>query len=583
MHDKRKALETIVEKLGKLLPHLGNENDGEALAAVRSITTLLKKVGLDWHDLATLLRGSQPSLLEMLRSLLEKEPDVLVRLGLAGATFFCSTKGIAFAEIRIDERIETLPLASKAFGEWLVHRFFLERKKAPKLASERDAVRTLTAYAKYETGARCEVHLRSAMVGGTLLLDIGDETGRCIEITPMGWRVLPTAPVKFQRMPGMAALPLPERGGDIKQLRQFTNLSDANFILYVAVLTDALYPGRPHVLLNLIGESGSGKTTAARISRSLTDPSEVPTGTLPREVRDLFADVNGSHVLSYDNISSIPKAISDALCQVTSGTGFRKRRLYSDLDLVLVGGYRTVIITGVHNAITEPDLAERNLIMNLSHVAARQRRSEARLWKDFEQARPQTFGALLDIVAHGLKQLPHTHVPDLPRLADFAMWGVAIEEAFAPPGSFLAAFTTCQTTATDAVIEVSPVATAVAAFMEDRNTWDGTTTQLWRELQARDHAEARPTEMKRWPKEPVSFGIALATTIPTLRKIGVEVTKDRATDRKRTPMLHLRRIGQKEQPQQQRRAASAAERSEASEGLASNRALTTKIIPFPEN
>jgi hypothetical protein len=108
------------------------------------------------------------------------------------------------------------------------------------------------------------------MVGETLLLDIGDETGRCIEITPTGWRVLPTAPVKFQRMPGMTALPLPERGGDINQLRPFTNLSDANFILYIAVLTDALCPGRPHAVLNLVGESGSGKTTAARIARSLT-------------------------------------------------------------------------------------------------------------------------------------------------------------------------------------------------------------------------------------------------------------------------------------------------------------------------
>jgi hypothetical protein len=381
----------------------------------------------------------------------------------------------------------------------------------------------------------------------------------------------------------MAALPLPERGGDIKQLRQFTNLGDTNFVLFVTVLADALCPGRPHVLLNLVGESGSGKTTAARIARSLTDPSDVPTGTLPREARDLFADVNSSHVLSYDNISSIPKAISDALCQVTSGTGFRKRRLYSDLDLVLVGGYRTVIITGVHNAVTEPDLAERNLTMNLSHVAARQRRSEARLWKDFEQARPAIFGALLDIVAHGLKQRPHTHVPDLPRLADFALWGAAIEGAFASAGSFLAAFGASQTTATDAVIEVSPVAAAIAAFMEDRDTWDGTTTQLWRELQARDQAEARPTETKGWPKDPVSFGIVLAKTIPTLRKVGVEVTKDRATDRKRTPMLHLRRIEQKEQPQQQRQAASTAERSEASEGLASNRALATKIIPFPEN
>jgi hypothetical protein len=40
MHDKRKALETIIKKLGKLLPHLGNENDGEALNAARAITAL---------------------------------------------------------------------------------------------------------------------------------------------------------------------------------------------------------------------------------------------------------------------------------------------------------------------------------------------------------------------------------------------------------------------------------------------------------------------------------------------------------------------------------------------------------------
>jgi hypothetical protein len=57
--------------------------------------------------------------------------------------------------------------------------------------------------------------------------------------------MLPTAPVKFQRVPGMAALPLPERGGDIKQLQQFTNLGDTNFVLFVTVLADALCPGRP--------------------------------------------------------------------------------------------------------------------------------------------------------------------------------------------------------------------------------------------------------------------------------------------------------------------------------------------------
>jgi len=320
------------------------------------------------------------------------------------------------------------------------------------------------------------------------------------------------------------------------------------------------------------------------IARALTDPSDVPAGTLPREARDLFADVNGAHVLSYDNTSTIPKSISDSLCQVTSGTGFRKRKLYSDLEQVLVGGYRTVILTGVYNAVTEPDLAERCITMNLPHVALGQRCSEERLWKDFERARPAIFGALLGIVAHGLKQLPRTHVPDLPRLADFALWGVAIEGAFAPAGSFLRAFTASQAAATDATVEVSPVATAIAAFMEDRISWDGTTTQLWRELQTRDQAETRPTETKGWPRDPVSFGIALTKAIPTLRKIGIEATRDRSTSRKRTPMLHLRGIEQREEPaQQQYRATGTAERSERSEGsVMSNHALAN-VIAFPEN
>lgn len=366
------------------------------------------------------------------------------------------------------------------------------------------------------------------------------------EVTASGWQILPVSPAKFQRKKGMGALPIPEHGGDIEQLRRFTNLSDADFALFVSVLADALCSGRPHVVLNLIGESGSGKTTAARIARSLTDPSDVPAGTLPREARDLFIDVSGSHVLAYDNVGLIPKHISDALCQVTSGTGYRKRMLYSDTGQVLIGGYRTVVLTGVHNAVTEPDLAERCLTMNLSHIDPSSKKSDVKLRRDFERARPQIFGALLDIVSFGLKRLPHTHVPELPRLADFALFGVAIEQAFAPAGAFLAAFTASQMAAVEAVVEKDPVTTVVAAFMQGRNAWDGTTTQFLQELEARDPTEAKVTKTKGWPREASTFGIALKKAKQVLRKLGIEVHKDRATDRNRTPMLHLRTIKQEE-------------------------------------
>ena len=91
-----------------------------------------------------------------------------------------------------------------------------------------------------------------------------------------------------------------ERGCDIQALRPFLNLSDADFILFVAMLSHALMPDRPHVLLALHRRYWFGKTTAAKIARLLTDPTNsnaLLVSTLPRDPRDLFAAVNGAAVL----------------------------------------------------------------------------------------------------------------------------------------------------------------------------------------------------------------------------------------------------------------------------------------------
>ena len=182
---KRTALKTIIKKLAKLLPHLGNDNTGEVINAVAAIKRTLSAAGLDFHDVVTLLQEEQEPLADLLFRLMEKDADVLVRLGRAGATYFCSTKGVAFAETRAGERTETLPLTSRAFGDWLIGQFYRERKKAPNLAGEKAAIRTLAAHARYDGGERQNVYLRSALVGETLLIDIGGVgDGRCVEVSP---------------------------------------------------------------------------------------------------------------------------------------------------------------------------------------------------------------------------------------------------------------------------------------------------------------------------------------------------------------------------------------------------------------
>ena len=70
---------------------------------------------------------------------------------------------------------------------------------------------------------RGSAHLRAAKFGGKIYLDIGDPEWQAIEIDASGWRMIQDSPVRFRRTVGMAALPLPERGGSITQLRSLVN------------------------------------------------------------------------------------------------------------------------------------------------------------------------------------------------------------------------------------------------------------------------------------------------------------------------------------------------------------------------
>jgi hypothetical protein len=555
MSDKQQALKTIFGKLKKLLPLLGSDKKGEVDNALQAINRLLKSAGLDWHDLCTLLISERESLFEMLTHLLAKDPDILVQLGRAGAKFFCSPEA-AFADVTIGGHRVTCPLRSPAFSEWLVYQLFVERKKAPTDVALKTALRTLEAYAKFE-GARHDVYLRLAESRGKIYVDLCDPEWRAVEIDANGWRITSDPPVRFRRTAGMAALPVPQRGGSIKQLRGFVNLTDAGFVLFVSALLDAFRPSRPHPVLYLAGEEGSAKSTAAKIARSLIDPNNVPLRNLPGTVRDLFVAVHGSHMLVFDNVSEIKSTISDALCQIASGSGFGTRKLYTDAGQFLVSGSRPVILNGLSNAITRSDLADRSVVVPLSPIKSEQRLSEVALLAEFEAAHPQIFGALLDAIVCGVRQLPNVEVERPPRMADFVRWACACEDAFAARGAVLAAFAASARQATEAIIEADPVAIAIGAFMQERRVWSGTVTQLMHLLTTHDRAEAEPTKWRSWPRDPGAFGKRLRKIGATLRKTGVEIHFDQATDRLRTRFVEIRRV-EPQQPSRQDRTASGA-------------------------
>ena len=353
-------------------------------------------------------------------------------------------------------------------------------------------------------------------------LDLGDKHWRAVELAATGWRVIENPPIRFRRAAGMQALPLPIRGGSIEALRSFLNVqSDADFVLVVAWALATLRNRRPYPVLVLSGEQGSAKSTFSSILRSLLDPNTAPLRALPREDRDLFIAANNGHVLAFDNVSGLPAWISDTLCRLATGGGFAVRQLYSDQDEVLFDAARPVILNGIEEIVTRPDLADRAVFLTLEPIPEKNRRPEAELWAAFEAEHPRLLGVLLDAVVEGVRRLPDIRLEKLPRMADFALWATACETALWPTGTFSVAYLGNREDAVESVIDADPIATAVRTLMAKRTGWTGTASDLLVVLSKL--VGDRSVSSKNWPDTPRALSGRLRRAATFLRKIGIEV------------------------------------------------------------
>jgi hypothetical protein len=224
----------------------------------------------------------------------------------------------------------------------------------------------------------------------------------------------------------------------------------------------------------------------------------------------------------------LPAWISDTLCRLATGGGFAVRQLYTDQDEVLFDAARPVILNGIEDIVTRPDLADRAVFLTLEPIPEERRRPEAELWAAFEAERPRILGVLLDAVVEGLKRLPETHLPKLPRMADFALWATACEAALWPAGTFWSAYCGNLGEAVESVIDADPVAGAVRAMMKsrtERTVWAGNATDLLGALG--EMAGDRVAKSKTWPDSPRALGGRLRRAATFLRKIGINISFER--------------------------------------------------------
>jgi hypothetical protein len=452
--------------------------------------------------------------------------------------FFHDAQNRAFVRLDVNGHIEVWPANSTQFRNLLAQTFYRRTGTAINRNALTDAIATLAGRACYDCREE-HVYLRVARHGESILIDLCDPQWRVIEVTPAGRRMLEKSPVAFIRTGAMRPLPLPAPAseGSLNPLWELLNVTLAQRPLLAGTILNGFLPEGPYFVTNFVGEQGCANSCAARILRMLIDPNETPLRSPPREERDLLVHAANNWCVVLDNLSSLPPWLSDALCRLATGGGHSARQLYSDGEEFTLAVKRPVILTGIDDVATRPDLAERALQVELETIPDDRRMPERELWRRFEAATPMILSAVLNALACALRELHNVRMPSLPRMADAALWATAGETAFGwQTGTFTAAYWQNLNEGAIASLDAHPVGVALRQLLDRVPKWTGEAAQLLKVLNGSASEELRHGQ--NWPKTPRTLSACLRRLAQALRRAGFDLEFGRG--KRRTIQLFKR-------------------------------------------
>ena len=460
------------------------------------------------------------------------QADMLVTLALEKArNLFHDDRQVPYILVQKSEAVATLRLRSKEVKSWLAGLLWETHEKAPNQEALGSALNVLGALA--QKGKRYKLHNRVAPgENGAIWLDLADDKWRAIHITKNGWEIVEKPPILFRRYSHQKTIPPPTIGGNVAVLLDYSNIKYlGDQLLYLVSSITYLIPDIPHVIMILFGPQGSGKTWSLKVVRTLIDPSRLELLSLTRRERELVQNLDHHWCAFYDNVGRIPEWCSNVFCRAVTGTGVSKRALYTDDDDVIYNYHRCVGLTDINIAAERGDMLQRALLLGLSAIPMRERKTEKQLKRAFKKERRRILGAMLDVLVRAIRIYPKIKLEGLHRMADYAVWGCAITEALGVDKQrFLDAYEENINAQNLEMVRASPISDALVKLMEANplGGWKGTPSQLYSELEEKAKELKISTRQKAWPKKPHVLSRRLNELAPSLPSIGYQIEMSRS-------------------------------------------------------
>jgi hypothetical protein len=292
-----------------------------------------------------------------------------------------------------------------------------------------------------------------------------------------------------------------------KQLFHSTNFIDSNLsvaeqrvflkLWVMAVFFGNVQPTK--IILLLLGEQGSGKTSALRRIQKLIFGPKANLLSIEKDKQDGFiATITADPIALFDNLDEQITWLPYALSRLATGVTFSRRKLYTTNDKVEFPGVSWLGITArtVRFMENQPDLPDRTLVLKLGRLLDRQ--PEDVLLQAVAQRRNALWSELLDelnaIVAF-LRDHPEP-VPVTFRMADFANFALKVGELWGCRHDVERAFSRLEGAQADVALERDPIHQVLGIWLRDEANMGraldaGTLHREWSQL-ATEHRIAYP-------------------------------------------------------------------------------------------
>lgn len=387
-----------------------------------------------------------------------------------------------------------------------------------------------------ESKIKKTIYSRIARVGEEIIYNLNNEAKEYIVVSASGVELVNERAVADKscafisnNLMGEQIVPKLKKNQNLYELLSpFLNMDEDFKKLLVVCLVAWFIHDIPKAVILLQGEQGSGKTFLTNLIQKIVDPVEHEVMHIPDTKEDLGVALSTHYVMAVDNITDLPKGVSDLLCQASTGGSMLKRTKYSNFDASVVSFKNCVLLNGITIENARLDLRDRIVgfelpTLNKKYVSAKS------LEKDFEEQRPYILGQIFNVISEAFKIYDTLEYVESPRLIDFFTWGRAIATViFGTDKEFRDIFLRNKGFVFEELVQTDPLGNAVKIYLDSLKTFPCkvNATELYKKLLNIARENHINMNSERWVTSSQELSNKLKTLVPAFRGMGYSINVD---------------------------------------------------------